>query len=361
VIGVDDDHAKWLARPDGLVAKYQDLGLDAVRLTIPWRHGQTRPTRVRVYLHRAALLIQDGQRVVISVFGRPSDAPLDDQIRDALLLARCQPEVGGFFNFELLDEDRLAGLQSGVLYRDGTEKPSCDAFKSAVAQVRGGTVDCSAVTGAAAGPRASARAATVGHRSGLDGLRRRSRLGVAEADPAEVERRRDNPVPQRPEVRDHPQLDAGPLVACDEIAELDDLERSYRVTAQPVAPHFGIRPERLPGQAIRDHPRVMQPLEPALLDGVDSSCAGEELRVRRGRLGRSPEHRARALAREPVERKVSRVDRPDTRLAARRRRADVRIEPRDRGVLAHVPERMRALSRVRRRFSHCGDSSRPPP
>jgi hypothetical protein len=349
VIGVDDDHAKWLVRPDGLVAKYDDLGLDAVRLTIPWHEGQTRPTRVRVYLHRAALLIQQGQRVVISVFGRPSDAPLDDvsrgqycdflhyvfvripfrdvaiwneanspqfwpssagapayekllatcwsrlhalrrgvnvmsttaahhdpvgfvralgdtyrasgrkrpildtfghnpypdnaaeppwvthtdlatvgqgdlgrllraidvafegtaqprpgegrttvwyletgfqttvprgkrrfysgeetdsyvlppvssvaagppqrdqasQIRDALLLARCQPEVGAFFNFELLDEDRLSGWQSGVLYRDGTEKPSYDAFKSAVAQVRAGTVDCATVTGAAGGP-----------------------------------------------------------------------------------------------------------------------------------------------------------------------------------------------------------------
>jgi hypothetical protein len=74
------------------------------------------------------------------------------QIRDALLLARCQPEVGAFFNFELLDEDRLAGWQSGVLYRDGTEKPSYAAFKSAVAQVRGGLVDCSTVTGAAGGP-----------------------------------------------------------------------------------------------------------------------------------------------------------------------------------------------------------------
>ena len=81
VIGVDDDLAKWLTRPDGLVAKYQDLGIDAVRLTIRWRHGQPRPTRVRVYLHRAALLIQRGQRVVISVFGRPSDAPLDDASR----------------------------------------------------------------------------------------------------------------------------------------------------------------------------------------------------------------------------------------------------------------------------------------
>jgi len=349
VIGVDDDHAKWLARPDGLVTEYRQLGLDAVRLTIPWRRGQSRPTNVRVYLHRAALLIQRGQRVVISVFGKPEDAPVDDlerrqycdflhyvfvripfrdvaiwneanspqfwpassgaegyekllatcwtrlhrlrsevnvisttaahhdpagfmralgdayradgrqrpiidtfghnpypdnaaeppwvqhadlatvgegdlgrllraiteafegtlqplpgerrttvwyletgfqttvprakkrfysgeetdfyavppvapsgsepwvrdqasQLRDALLLARCQAVVGGFFNFELLDDDRLAGWQSGLLWRDGTHKPSFDAFRAAVAQVREGTVDCSTVTGVAGAP-----------------------------------------------------------------------------------------------------------------------------------------------------------------------------------------------------------------
>ena len=60
------------------------------------------------------------------------------QIRDALLLARCQPHVGAFFNFELLDEDRLAGWQSGVLWRDGTHKPSYDAFRDAVAARRVG-------------------------------------------------------------------------------------------------------------------------------------------------------------------------------------------------------------------------------
>ena len=345
VIGVDDDHSKWLARPDGLVAKYRDLGLEAVRITIPWRRGQSRPTNVRIYLHRAAMMIQRGQRVVISVFGKPSEAPLDatsrrqycdflhyvllripfrdvviwneanspqfwpasagapayeallaacwrrlhglrrelnvisttaahydpagfvralgdayrergrrhpildtfghnpypdnaaeppwlrhddprtvgqgdldrllraiedgfgdtaqplpgegrttvwyvetgfqtivprakrrfyrgeetdpfvvpplapegaepwvrdqaGQLRDALLLARCQPAVGAFFNFELLDEDRLAGWQSGVLWRDGTHKPSYDAFKAAVQLVRSGELDCSTVAGA---------------------------------------------------------------------------------------------------------------------------------------------------------------------------------------------------------------------
>jgi hypothetical protein len=347
LIGVDDDHSKWLARPDGLVAKYRDLGLDAVRITIPWRRGQTRPTRLTaLYIHRAAQLHARGQRVILAVFGRPSDAPTDaksrqaycdflhhifvrvpfhdaiiwneansphfwprkagprayeallatcwqrlhalrqhhvnvisttaahydpagfirrvgeaysdrkrnhpivdtfghnpypdyaseppwvqhsdpktvaqgdlqrllnatysafagtaqpvpgqgtttvwyletgfqtivhaskrrfyrgqetdrsavhplaphgspawmrdqaSQIRDALLLARCQPTVGAFFNFELLDEDRLAGWQSGVLWRDGTHKESYDAFKAAVALVESGEVDCSKVPGA---------------------------------------------------------------------------------------------------------------------------------------------------------------------------------------------------------------------
>jgi hypothetical protein len=70
------------------------------------------------------------------------------QIRDALLLARCQPGVGAFFNFELLDEDRLSGWQSGVLWRDGTHKASYDAFKDAVRLVRSGELDCSTVPGA---------------------------------------------------------------------------------------------------------------------------------------------------------------------------------------------------------------------
>jgi len=78
------------------------------------------------------------------------------QIRDALLFARCQPHVGAFFNFELLDEDRLAGRQSGVLWRDGTHKASYDAFKDAVRLVESDGLDCSTVPGAG-GPIPPAR------------------------------------------------------------------------------------------------------------------------------------------------------------------------------------------------------------
>ena len=50
LVGVDDDHAKWLSRPDGLVAKYRDLGLEGVRVTISWRLGQRKPTPLQGHL-----------------------------------------------------------------------------------------------------------------------------------------------------------------------------------------------------------------------------------------------------------------------------------------------------------------------
>jgi hypothetical protein len=347
LVGLDDDTAKWRNRPDRLLATYRHLGVDTIRLTIPWRRGQNRPTlEAGIYLHRAAAMVARSQRVVLAVYGHPHQAPLDavqrghyaqflkhvltripkirdvvvwneansaefwpaeggaaayeallaecwdrlrglrpyvnvisstaakhdpagfmrdvgsayrasgrkkpivttfghnpypvnaaeppwvrhddpenvsqadlpryldalvvgfrgtrqplpsaarpsvwymengfqttvhaskshhyygeetdhwvvppvapagakpwyrdqaSQLRDALLLAYCQPEVGAFFNFELIDEDRLAGWQSGVMWRDGTRKPSYEAFRQAVATVQAGDVECSTVPGA---------------------------------------------------------------------------------------------------------------------------------------------------------------------------------------------------------------------
>jgi hypothetical protein len=56
--------------------------------------------------------------------------------------------VTGFFNFELLDEDKLGGWQSGLLWRDGTRKPSYDVFKAALDEVRRKDIDCSKFPGA---------------------------------------------------------------------------------------------------------------------------------------------------------------------------------------------------------------------
>ena len=75
------------------------------------------------------------------------DSPAPDQatqIRDALALARCQPYVAAFFNFLAVDEQPLAGWQSGPLYPDGTHKASYPAFAAALATA---SLDCSALKG----------------------------------------------------------------------------------------------------------------------------------------------------------------------------------------------------------------------
>ncbi len=64
------------------------------------------------------------------------------QLATAVRLAYCQPAVGGFFNFQLADERDLSGWQSGVLWADGTPKPSYTAFKQAVWDVDRGAVSC---------------------------------------------------------------------------------------------------------------------------------------------------------------------------------------------------------------------------
>ena len=83
--------------------------------------------------------------------GGAGDVDQATQLRDAVPLAYCQPAVTGFLNFGLLDEDRLGGWQAGLLWRDGTRKPSYDTFKAVVAEVRRKDTDCSKVRGAPKG------------------------------------------------------------------------------------------------------------------------------------------------------------------------------------------------------------------
>jgi hypothetical protein len=341
IVGVTDDTAKWLSRQEGIAGVHKDLRLMAIRVTVPWKPGQVRPTKLQqIYLHRIARLIQLNERIVLAVYNRARFAPTtpatrnqycsflrgvlrriplihdveiwneanspaywpqdegaaaytallarcydilharpgpvnvisstasrhdpagfvfelgdayrlrgrnrplfdtfghnpypahsaeppsvlhDDsdligqgdyetlmnvletafgetgqplpgtrgvgiwyveqgfqtipppdkrrfyrgrendraiparasgrldhatQLRDAILLAFCQPTVTGFLNFGLLDEDRLGGWQAGLLWRDGTRKPSYEAFKALVAEVRRRDTDCSKVPGA---------------------------------------------------------------------------------------------------------------------------------------------------------------------------------------------------------------------
>ncbi len=55
IVGVTDDTAKWMSRQVGIVGVHRDLRLMAVRVTIPWKPGQVRPTKLQqVYLRRIA-------------------------------------------------------------------------------------------------------------------------------------------------------------------------------------------------------------------------------------------------------------------------------------------------------------------
>jgi hypothetical protein len=73
-------------------------------------------------------------------------APLvdqEDQLRRALTLAYCrQPLVGAFFNFQLADEQRLAGWQSGVLWANWRPKPSHAPLREMFGQIGRGTLAC---------------------------------------------------------------------------------------------------------------------------------------------------------------------------------------------------------------------------
>jgi hypothetical protein len=62
------------------------------------------------------------------------------RLAEAIRLASCQPRVRAFFNFELVDETRLTGWQSGLVWRGAHRKPAARAFALAVRQAASGCV-----------------------------------------------------------------------------------------------------------------------------------------------------------------------------------------------------------------------------
>jgi hypothetical protein len=78
------------------------------------------------------------------------------QLRDALELAYCQPAIGAFFNFQLVDERGLGGWQSGLLWADSARKPSYARFRRAVEAVGDRRVDCSRFPPSALGAESAA-------------------------------------------------------------------------------------------------------------------------------------------------------------------------------------------------------------
>jgi hypothetical protein len=81
-VGVDDDAAKWgRAQAVGEIAN--DLGLKSLRMTLAWRPGDTKLTATQHTMLDRAIAGTWGLRIVISVYGKPADAPRTEEMRTA--------------------------------------------------------------------------------------------------------------------------------------------------------------------------------------------------------------------------------------------------------------------------------------
>jgi hypothetical protein len=74
LVGVDDDTLKWTANPLGVVRWQRALGVEAVRIWVPWR-GEARPSGARLDELRRAEQAARETRVVLAVFGFARDTP----------------------------------------------------------------------------------------------------------------------------------------------------------------------------------------------------------------------------------------------------------------------------------------------
>jgi hypothetical protein len=87
LVGVADDTLKWSDRPTAQRALVytRDLGIRAVRVTVPWRPGQTQLSVLdRQPVDRMILATWgNGLRAVLAVYGRADDAPQTDTQRAA--------------------------------------------------------------------------------------------------------------------------------------------------------------------------------------------------------------------------------------------------------------------------------------
>jgi hypothetical protein len=75
LVGVDDDSLKWSDHPGQNVAVMRDLGLKAVRITVPWHSGESRVSRAERRPLDRAIVPAYGLRVVLAVYGSAADAP----------------------------------------------------------------------------------------------------------------------------------------------------------------------------------------------------------------------------------------------------------------------------------------------
>src|SRR5438552_9176667 len=80
VVGVDEDALKW-GDPQLTTSVAEALGLQAIRISLPWTPGQTQLAPADEEQLDRAVVASWGLRVVLTVSGRPEDAPATDEAR----------------------------------------------------------------------------------------------------------------------------------------------------------------------------------------------------------------------------------------------------------------------------------------
>jgi hypothetical protein len=83
LVGFDDDQITWTAHPGRVLGEASALGVDAMRVTLQWHPGRRNlVARDHTVLRRAVAAQRKGVRVVLSVYGRATDAPARWRSRD---------------------------------------------------------------------------------------------------------------------------------------------------------------------------------------------------------------------------------------------------------------------------------------
>jgi hypothetical protein len=83
LVGFDDDQITWTEHPGRVLGEAHALGVDAMRVTLRWHPGRHNLlARDHTILRRAVAARRQGIRVVLSVYGRATDAPGTWRSRD---------------------------------------------------------------------------------------------------------------------------------------------------------------------------------------------------------------------------------------------------------------------------------------
>jgi hypothetical protein len=80
LIGVDDDTLKWTSDPLGVVRWQRSLGVNAVRVWVPW-HGEAAPSGPTLTELARSEAAAGQTQVVLAVFGFAHDTPTDAQLQ----------------------------------------------------------------------------------------------------------------------------------------------------------------------------------------------------------------------------------------------------------------------------------------